>query len=87
MSFQGPGTYTHGYSGTRYLIPAGFQAQPGTARHRPQFTLVMVNYLSTISLIMLFIKSILLHTVLNSYTYVLDVLTSCLHSLYGIYVL
>jgi len=43
--FQEPGTYTHGYSGTRYLIPrvfrnqvpdtAGFQAQPGTVRNRP----------------------------------------------------
>src|SRR5882724_4191778 len=42
--FQEPGTYTHGYSGTRYLIPAGFQAQPGTARHSQEQTLVYSSY-------------------------------------------
>ena len=37
-------TYTHGYSGTRYLIPVGYQAQPGTARHSQAQTSVHSSY-------------------------------------------
>src|SRR5882724_912243 len=60
---------THEFSGTRYLLPTGFQAQSGTVRHsqaRPQYTLVTCTQDDSIC------KKIYA-TVLYSCTYALDV--------------